>query len=62
MNTSKKWLYTYITIAFVALITCLYALYKKEYIIAVGTGFVFCVQIQNLIKWRQTQCKKRQTK
>lgn len=59
MNISKKWFYTYIIIAIVALITCILALYKKEYVIAVGTGFVFCVQIQNIIKYKQDQCKKR---
>ncbi len=31
---SKKWLYTFIGIAFVALATCTTALYHKEYIIA----------------------------
>ena len=31
---SKKWLYTFIGIAFVALATCTAALYYKEYIIA----------------------------
>ena len=59
MNISKKWFYTYIAIALFAIITCVYALYKKEYIIAVGTGFVFCVQIQNIIKYKQDQFKKR---
>ncbi len=59
MNISKKWLYTYIIIAIVALFTCILALYKKEYIIAAGTGFVFCIQIQNIIKYKQDQCKKR---
>ena len=37
---SKKWLYTFIGIAFVALATCTAALYYKEYIIATGTGSV----------------------
>ena len=36
---SKKWLYTFIGIAFVALATCTAALYYKEYIIATGTGY-----------------------
>ena len=41
---SKKWLYTFIGIAFVALATCTAALYYKEYIIATGTGLVFGAQ------------------
>ena len=42
---SKKWLYTFIGIAFVALATCTAALYYKEYIIATGTGLVFGAQV-----------------
>ena len=47
---SKKWLYTFIGIAFVALTT---ALYHKEYIIATGTGLVFGAQVINIIKWKR---------
>ena len=47
---SKKWLYTFIGIAFVALATCTAALYYKEYIIATGTGLVFGAQVVNIIK------------
>ena len=49
---SKKWLYTFIGIAFVALATCTTALYHKEYIIATGTGLVFA-QVINIIKWKR---------
>ena len=45
---SKKWLYTFIGIAFVALAT-----YYKEYIIATGTGLVFGAQVINIIKWKR---------
>ncbi|MBP3642254.1 hypothetical protein [Parabacteroides johnsonii] len=50
---SKKWLYTFIGIAFVALATCTAALYHKEYIIATGTGLVFGAQVINIIKWKR---------
>ena len=50
---SKKWLYTFIGIAFVALATCTAALYYKEYIIAIGTGLVFGAQVINIIKWKR---------
>lgn len=50
---SKKWLYTFISIAFVALATCTTALYHKEYIIAIGTGLVFGAQVINIIKWKR---------
>mgnify|MGYP000225985077 CR=1 FL=1 len=50
---SKKWLYTFIGIAFVALATCTAALYYKEYIIATGTGLVFGAQVINIIKWKR---------
>ncbi|WP_455627390.1 hypothetical protein [Parabacteroides johnsonii] len=50
---SKKWLYTFIGIAFVALATCTTALYHKEYIIAIGTGLVFGAQVINIIKWKR---------
>ena len=53
---SKKWLYTFIGIAFVALATCTAALYYKEYIIATGTGLVFGAQVINIIKWKR-DCK-----
>ena len=50
---SKKWLYTFIGIAFVALATCTADLYYKEYIIATGTGLVFGAQVINIIKWKR---------
>ena len=50
---SKKWLYTFIVIAFGALATCTAALYHKEYIIAIGTGLVFGAQVINIIKWKR---------
>ena len=50
---SKKGLYTFIGIAFVALATCTTALYHKEYIIATGTGLVFGAQVINIIKWKR---------
>ena len=59
---SKKWLYTFIGIAFVALATCTAALYYKEYIIATGTGLVFGAQVINIIKWkRENTVSKRKT-
>ena len=54
---SKKWLYTFIGIAFVALATCTAALYYKEYIIATGTGLVFGAQVINIIKWKRDKKK-----
>ena len=50
---SKKWLYTFIGIAFVALAPCTTGLYHKEYIIAIGTGLVFGAQVINIIKWKR---------
>ena len=50
---SKKGLYTFIGLAFVALATCTAALYYKEYIIATGTGLVFGAQVINIIKWKR---------
>ena len=52
-NLSKKWLYTFIIIAIAALATCVVGLYNKEYIIAIGTGLVFGVQVFNIIKWKR---------
>ena len=48
---SKKWLYTFIGIAFVALATCTAAPYYKGYIIA--TGLVFGAQVINISKWKR---------
>ncbi|MBC8602699.1 hypothetical protein H8784_13355 [Parabacteroides acidifaciens] len=52
-SLSKKWLYTFIVIAILALVTCAFALYYKEYIIATGTGLVFGIQAINIFKWKR---------
>ncbi len=50
---SEKWLYTFVAIAIAALVTCLFALNYKEYLIAIATGLVFVAQIINIIRWNR---------
>lgn len=52
-NLSKKWLYTFIIIAIARPCHRVVGLYNKEYIIAIGTGLVFGVQVFNIIKWKR---------
>lgn len=55
MNTNsrlpRKWGFIFAAIGIAALAVSVFALTKEEYVIAIATGIVFCLQAFNFVKW-----------
>lgn len=55
MNTNKrlprKWGFIFAIIGIAALATTIAALWFEEYVIALATGVVFCMQAYNFVGW-----------
>ncbi len=47
----RKWGFIFAAIGIAALAVSVFALVKEEYVIAIATGIVFCLQAFNFVKW-----------
>lgn len=59
MNTNRqlphKWGFIFAAIGIAAFAVSVFALVKEEYVIAIATGIVFCLQAFNFVKWMRGQ-------